>query len=693
MSNLVETIKDRLNGLRKRSYTVRSRIIFCFIVIAAVPCIVLGMTAYVMQKDVLTTEAFQSQTSELDEKLKDLDTYLNEVKVDAEEMSDRFTMQKLVEAISNREDEAEVEWFRHVREDITRFGNLRKRYVRIQLLDNTGQETIRIDFEGDNAIVQPPNKLRNLAGKPYVEATLGLTRDEAIIIPLLSHNPQIPKDGFESPVIRCGRPVFTPAGIKVGIVILTAKADRFLSQFGSVPKGKGRMMLIDPLGYFLYHPYPEMQQNWAINQNNVKFQEYYDNDRILQDMLEKQIGMVKDHSDEFLAYQKIMYNTSRPSDFWIGIYTQKKSDVIQPVNDFKVNFLWQMLVTAVLVFIFGIYQVQLITRPLQQVVDVAKSIGRGDLNVNKLNYDTDDEIGILASTFDSMVDTLRASINSMANAAEELTDSSRDISSSLQEQSSIVAEQSTSLTQITATLEELSTSSTQIADNADSVVDISAGALGQAELGVTSIEEIKSKMDEIADDNRGSVREIVELGKKSKEIGKVMEIINNIADQTKLIAFNAAIEASSAGEAGKRFGVVAVEIRRLADNVMSSTGEIESRIEEIQQAIHGLVIDSEKGAKRIAEGTGLAAETLSKLESLVEGATSTNEAADQISHSIQQQKTATGQVVSALKEIEQGIQQTSVSIKQTTTVTRRLTDSSNVLQNLVDNYSVDQTRF
>jgi len=83
-----------------------------------------------------------------------------------------------------------------------------------------------------------------------------------------------------------------------------------------------------------------------------------------------------------------------------------------------------------------------------------------------------------------------------------------------------------------------------------------------------------------------------------------MGIINDIADQTKMIAFNAAIEAASSGEAGKRFGVVAVEIRRLADNVMESTGEIENKIEEIQKSINRLVVASESGSKVITRIAG-----------------------------------------------------------------------------------------
>lgn len=196
-------------------------------------------------------------------------------------------------------------------------------------------------------------------------------------------------------------------------------------------------------------------------------------------------------------------------------------------------------------------------------------------------------------------------------------------------------------------------------------------------------------MDEISKDNEHNINQIVELGRKSKEITKVMEIINNIADQTKLIAFNAAIEASSAGEAGKRFGVVAVEIRRLADNVMESTDEITGKIEEIQAAVNRLVIASEKSSKRVNEGDDLSSQTVDILNNILVGAQSTTESAKQISLSTQQQKTASNQVVTSLKEIAEGSKQASASIRQISSTTNNMTTLSGSLKKIVEKFKLN----
>lgn len=320
----------------------------------------------------------------------------------------------------------------------------------------------------------------------------------------------------------------------------------------------------------------------------------------------------------------------------------------------------------------------------QQVTHISKTL---DLT-SKVQVSVKNEIGELAHWFNNFVDRMREMMGNVSDLTNQTNCSATEIAAAVTEQSIIATQQSASLSEIAATLEELSISSSQISENSNAVVDISAEAFRQSESGMASIGVIKEKMDQISEDNKEKTKEIIDLGKTSKEIGRVMDIINGIADQTKLIAFNAAIEAASAGEAGKRFGVVAVEIRRLADNVMSSTGEISQRIEKIQSGINRLVVASEKGAKRIQEGADLATQTLSGLKNMVTGAKSTNDAADQISHATRQQKTAMEQVLLALKEIERGIQQSSTSIKQTTTITNGLTSSSDQLKVIVDAFKI-----
>jgi len=167
-----------------------------------------------------------------------------------------------------------------------------------------------------------------------------------------------------------------------------------------------------------------------------------------------------------------------------------------------------------------------------------------------------------------------------------------------------------------------------------------------------------------------------------------MEIIDTVADQTKLIAFNAALEAASAGEAGKRFGVVAGEIPRLADSVTESTGEIARKVAEIQESISRLVVTSEKGTAGIEQGMTESNQVVHFLNTLVDGAGETTRAAQQISLSSQQQRTTSNQVVVALREIVGASADTAASVQRIAAIAQDMTGRSAALKEQVERFQL-----
>ena len=325
-------------------------------------------------------------------------------------------------------------------------------------------------------------------------------------------------------------------------------------------------------------------------------------------------------------------------------------------------------------------------KPLALVTGAMKNLDH-DLTV-RVPAGGNGEIGELARWFNQYAEKLQTAIGKLAEASLGITSFSSEVSAAAEQQATVSSEQSAAVAEITSTMEELSASSTQIADHSNAVVEIATKTWDDTKKGASAVESVIMKMNDINSDSLNSIHEIVDLGRKSKEISKVMEIINSIADQTKLIAFNAALEASSAGEAGKRFGVVAVEIRRLADSVMESTGEIEGKINEIQEAINRLVIASEKGSKGIQEGMEYSGQTADLLIGIVDAAQATKDSAKQISLSTQQQKTASGQVVAALREIVAGSNQTTDAISQISAITRKLSRLSDNLREMVAKFKL-----
>jgi methyl-accepting chemotaxis protein len=294
-------------------------------------------------------------------------------------------------------------------------------------------------------------------------------------------------------------------------------------------------------------------------------------------------------------------------------------------------------------------------------------------------------IALIFAVFTSLLvrKTLLPIIGTVSEITEKIHTHVGTIAMTLEQQSGFSSQLSSSVVEISSTMEEFSSSASQIAQHSQRVVEQADKTLEDTKNGAAEVENLTFKVNDISCAIQENLGEIVDLGRKSKEINKVMEIINNIANQTKLIAFNAALEAASAGEAGKRFGVVAVEIRRLADSVVESTSEIEVKITEILDSVNRLVMSSEKSSQMIQEGQEYASHTVSMLIESVDGVEETTIAARQISLSTQQQQIASGQVVLALKDIEEGVRFASSSITRTNEVTEELNNISTQLKNLV----------
>ena len=382
-----------------------------------------------------------------------------------------------------------------------------------------------------------------------------------------------------------------------------------------------------------------------------------------------------------------------------GLYIDDIDEAVAAEQDrirqeVKTTILTQLsvaLAVAVLLLVGAAFFVsRFITGPLEIITRTMRGFDN-DLTIT-IPVSTTDEVGDLAEWLNQHLRNLHRSIRMVAKVTGELHNHAGTISSTISQQSSFAAELSSSVAEMTSTMEELSASAGQIAQHSQGVVERADRTLADTRNGASEVGALTVKISAINSDMQVNLAEIVELGRKSKEITKIMEIINNIANQTKLIAFNAALEAASAGEAGKRFGVVAVEIRRLADSVVVSTAEIEGKITEILDAVNRLVMSSEKTSSMMQEGQVSASHTVAMLNSMVDGVEESTDSARQISLSTQQQQIASSQVLLAIREIDQGVRQSTESARESNVVAEELSDLAGKLKTLVTTFKIDSSR-
>ena len=216
-------------------------------------------------------------------------------------------------------------------------------------------------------------------------------------------------------------------------------------------------------------------------------------------------------------------------------------------------------------------------------------------------------------------------------------------------------DQSGSIEKIENTIGENSRITAEIVEKTNSVASIASKMEEDVLHGFEVLEKNVDKMEDIKEKNSGIINGIISLSNKVNKIRDIVRVINTITDQTKVIAFNAALEAASAGETGKRFAVVAGEVNRLADDIAVLTRQIREQVEEIQSSSSSLIVYSEEGSDRIAEGYKLIKELEDIFKEIRSGAEITSNQAQTITVSTQQQLKSSENIYSAVADVSQSV--------------------------------------
>jgi methyl-accepting chemotaxis protein len=320
------------------------------------------------------------------------------------------------------------------------------------------------------------------------------------------------------------------------------------------------------------------------------------------------------------------------------------------------------IVSALLCVILGIAMTRSITNPLVLGVGFAESLAKGDLT-RKLTINQRDEIGMLAKALNEMAGSLKEKLNRIGSSSATLASSSEELAA-VAVQMAANSEHMTSQSGTVASATEQATSN--INNISASAEEMSTGVKTVA----TAIEEMSSSLNEVAkncqkesqiaaaaNNQTKSTRDLMErLGVSSREIGKVIEVINDIADQTNLLALNATIEAASAGEAGKGFAVVANEVKELAKQTAQATEQISSQIEEMQTSTGSAVTAIEEVTKIIEEINAISHTIVSAVE---EQSATVNEIARSVGGASQ----AAGDIAKNVGESAKGLMEVSSTIQ------------------------------
>jgi methyl-accepting chemotaxis protein len=330
----------------------------------------------------------------------------------------------------------------------------------------------------------------------------------------------------------------------------------------------------------------------------------------------------------------------------------------------------------------------LLGRPMRQLGEEAHRIAEGDLSRQQF-IPAEDEVWSVSAAFSTMRAHLGDVLTQLRRAGARIGSTTEEILSTSARYEAGAAEQASSLDETSATTEQLARSARQIAENAGSVAEIAHKTLAAAKGGQASAEAFLETMNRMRHDNQAIAAAVARLNKRVQQIGKIVEFINGVADKSDLLALNAELEGTKAGEVGQGFSLVAAEMRRLAENVIESTKEIEGLIEEVRDASGGAVLATEGGVRATETGTTLAQQVSESLRQIVELAGRTSDAVRAISLATQQQQGGTDLLAEAMADILRITQQSHNATKQVISANGDLSSLARDLRGVVERFQID----
>jgi methyl-accepting chemotaxis protein len=374
-------------------------------------------------------------------------------------------------------------------------------------------------------------------------------------------------------------------------------------------------------------------------------------------------GTLDVRNDTYLAG----YATTEPRAYlpapWRTVLLMRTDVAFAPLSNLLWTIILLSIVLALLAAAGSLYWATQFSRPIMSLVPFLKSVAAGDLS-SGIAVQRTDELGMLADAANEMAGQLRKLLQDLQQASIQITGASTQVLTAAEDHASGSVEQAASIAQVTATMEELTNTAKQIAMSAMSVEKIADDSAQAAHAGYASVGEALEAMEKIRRRVADISGKTLLLGERSQRISEVLNLIKDIAGEIHLLAVNAAIESAAAGEHGKRFAVVASEVRRLAERTRESAEEIKGIVGEIQSATNTSVLATEQGVKEVENGVSLATRARGSLEEIIQMVDRTTQAIRQITFATQQQQSASEQIVQTMREVADVTRQAASGMKQ-----------------------------
>ncbi len=377
------------------------------------------------------------------------------------------------------------------------------------------------------------------------------------------------------------------------------------------------------------------------------------------------------------------------ADFDWGIVARvDSSEAFGAVRTLGLQIIIIAALIAAVVAVFAFLLARTIAKPISLLSNKAVQISEGDLSIEIPQFKRGDEIAILASAFQSMTGNLRNQIREVLTGVNVLSASASEISTTVAQVGANASKVSSAITETTTTVEQVKQSAKissikaqEVAQSAQETVETSEGGKKASEETILRIQLIQDQMESIGET-------VVKLSEHSMTIENIIGVVQDLADQSNLLAVNASIEAARAGERGKGFSVVAQEIKSLAEQSRDATDQIRSILADTRKWVSAVVMATEQGAKAVQAGVAQSKTAEQSIETLAATVIRSSQAAAVIGASTEQQFVGVDQVSQAMTNVDQAMRHNVEGMKQLEQAASRLQELGNQLQGVIARYKV-----
>ena len=341
---------------------------------------------------------------------------------------------------------------------------------------------------------------------------------------------------------------------------------------------------------------------------------------------------------------------------------------------------------ALLAAVFSLLITRSVTLPMGRMQSTMVEVGSSGDFTRRIAVDSSDEVGQTARSFNNLMGSLQTTLREMHDNIDKVLDASRSLSASSQQVATSSAHQSESASAMAAAVEQVTVSINHVSDGAREALEISRKSGDLSGQGSEIIHKAATEMRHIADTVRQTSSAIENLGQQSTQISSIAQVIKEIAEQTNLLALNAAIEAARAGEQGRGFAVVADEVRKLAERTANATKEITEMINAIQSTARVAVTSMAEAGSQVDGGVILAQQAGDAINQIKEKSAQVLRTVGDISSALAEQSSASNDIATHIEKVAQMTEENSAATKETAGASDRLVQLADTMRTAVNRY-------